>query len=34
MGPFGCVDDLGAAVGGFLTLASAISDFKRMGRAD
>ena len=33
MGPFGMVDDLGVAVGGFLTLKSAIGDFKRMGRA-
>jgi uncharacterized membrane protein YkvA (DUF1232 family) len=31
LGPFGMVDDLGAAVGGFLTLKSAISDFKHMG---
>jgi len=33
MGPFGCIDDLGAAVGGFLTLKSAIEDFRLMGRA-
>ncbi len=33
MGPFGMVDDLGAAVGGFLTLKSAIEDFRHMGRA-
>lgn len=33
LGPFGMVDDLGAAVGGFLTLTSAVGDFKRMGRA-
>ena len=33
MGPFGMVDDLGAAVGGFLTLTSAINDFKHMGRS-
>lgn len=33
MGPFGCVDDVAAAVGGFFTLKSAIEDFKHMGRA-
>ena len=33
MGPFGCVDDLAAAVGGFFTLKSAIGDFRQMGRA-
>lgn len=33
LGPFGMVDDLGAAVGGFLTFKSALDDFKHIGRA-
>ena len=34
LGPFGLVDDLGAAVAGFLTLQSALGDFKQLNRRD